>query len=73
MRSEHVTVQVGTWESVAESVTQSVTESVTQAVTQEKIKSAIKSFRDFGIDNGKIKETLIRNFELSAEEADAYL
>ena len=60
-------------ESVAQSVTQSVTESVTESVTQSKIASAVKSFHDFGISDSKIKETLIRNFELSAEEAEEYL
>lgn len=58
---------------IKQSVTQSVTQSLTQSVTQSKIASAVKSFRDFGISNSNIKDTLIRNFGLSAEEAEKYL
>ena len=50
-----------------------IKQSVTQSVTQLKIASAVKSFRDFGISNSNIKDTLIRNFGLSAEEAEKYL
>ncbi len=50
-----------------------IKQSVTQSVTQSKIASAVKSFRDFGISNSNIKDTLIRNFGLSAEEAEKYL
>jgi len=60
-------------QSVTESVTQSVTESVTQSVRNTEVSCAVKSFRDFGINDIQIKETLIKNFKLSPKEADAFL
>ena len=34
---------------------------------------AVKSFRDLGVDDGKIKEILVKNYELSPNDAATYL
>ncbi len=34
---------------------------------------AVKSFRDLGVDDGRIKEILVKNYELSPNDAAAYL
>lgn len=60
-------------ENLTKTITESITESVTKSVKDADISSAVKSFRDFGISDIQIKETLIRNFKLSPKEADAFL
>lgn len=34
---------------------------------------SVRSFRDLGVDDGKIKEILVENYELSPNDAAAYL
>lgn len=34
---------------------------------------SVKSFRDLGVDDGKIKEILVKNYELSPNDAATYL
>lgn len=58
---------------IKEALTESVTKSVTKSVKETEVSYAVKSFRDFGIDDLRIRETLIRNFNLSPEEADTFL
>ncbi len=58
---------------IMESEINKIKQSVTQSVTQSIIASTVKSLHDFGISNSNMKDTLIRNFGLSAEEAEKYL
>ncbi len=44
-----------------------------QKEVEKSISIAVKSFRDLGVDNEKIKEMLMKNYELTAKEAALYL
>lgn len=41
--------------------------------SQKSIVNAVRSFRDLGADNKRIQEILVKNYELTPEEAAAYL
>ena len=41
--------------------------------SKKSILNAVKSFRDLGISDAQMKEMLVRNYELTPEEAIMYL
>lgn len=41
--------------------------------SQKSIVNAVRSFRDLGADNKRIQEILVKNYELTPEEAAVYL
>ncbi len=50
-----------------------IKETVKEDTKKNDILCAVKSFRDFGVSDDQIKGALIKNYELSSTEADAYL
>ncbi len=46
---------------------------IVEAKIQKSILNAVKSFRDLGADDEKIKEILMKNYELTSKEAAMYL
>nr|WP_300916565.1 hypothetical protein [uncultured Acetatifactor sp.] len=50
-----------------------IVESEVQKEVQKSILNAIKSFRDLGISDKQMKELLVKNYELTPEEAVMYL
>lgn len=54
-------------------ITETITESVTASVREATVTNAIKSFREFGINDLQIKDSLIKNFQLTSNEAEAFL
>lgn len=50
-----------------------IQESVKEDTKKNAILCAVKSFRDFGVSDDQIKGALIKNYQLTSTEADAYL
>lgn len=50
-----------------------IVEMEVQKESQKSIVNAVRSFRDLGADNKRIQEILVKNYELTPEEAAAYL
>ena len=50
-----------------------IVESTVQKKIQDAISNAVKGFRDLGADDEKIKELLMKNYDLTPKEAAMYL
>ena len=50
-----------------------IVESEVQKEVQKSILNAVRSFRDLGASDERIQDILMKNYELSVDEATAYL
>ena len=60
-------------ENVKEEVTRKVTKEVTKQERQKGIKSLVAYLRDSGQDDAKIKQEIIKVYDVSVTEARSYL